>query len=196
MRNSRLFLTTTNNFNKFETLFYIPSNWSVVIFQNQKQISYLYMYSNSYYFYLPIPYYTNKLYYDKNVKTLLTNFIFKTNNHGIFWKNLNRVFYTFTAFCFKKLKFKGKGYYIFKNWRNTIALQFGYSHKMYIYSYFLSVKFISKTVVLLFGLSQINLSFVSFQLFNTRSYNIFTSKGIRFAKQIIYKKTGKISTYR
>jgi hypothetical protein len=29
-----------------------------------------------------------------------------------------------------------------------------------------------------------------------RPINIFTGKGIRFTKQIIYKKTGKVSSYR
>jgi hypothetical protein len=29
-----------------------------------------------------------------------------------------------------------------------------------------------------------------------RRMNIFTGRGVRFAKQIVYKKTGKVSAYR
>jgi ribosomal protein L6P/L9E len=97
---------------------------------------------------------------------------------------------------FNKLKFKGKGYYIFKNLRNTIAPRFGYSHRLYIYSYYVSVKFLSKTCILLFGLNKKDILQVSFELYYTRTCNIFTNRGIRFAKQIIYKKAGKISSYR
>jgi ribosomal protein L6P/L9E len=52
------------------------------------------------------------------------------------------------------MKFKGKGYYIYKNFRNTIAPQFGYSHRIYIYAFNIRVKFLSKTSILLFGLSK------------------------------------------
>jgi len=97
---------------------------------------------------------------------------------------------------FKKLKLKGKGYYIYKNFRNTIAPQFGYAHKRYIYSYLLFVKFLSKKSLILFGINKNDLLKISFELYYIRTYNIFTSKGIRFTKQIIYKKVGKISNYR
>ena len=97
---------------------------------------------------------------------------------------------------FNKLKFKGKGYYIYKNNRNTIALQFGYSHLLYLYSFFISIKFITKTTLLFFGVNYSQLLNISNNLYSIKKINIFTGKGIRFARQIIYRKTGKISSYR
>jgi len=32
--------------------------------------------------------------------------------------------------------------------------------------------------------------------YNIKKINIFTGKGIRFSRQILYRKTGKISSYR
>ena len=95
-----------------------------------------------------------------------------------------------------KLKFKGKGYYIYKNTRQTITPQFGHSHRFYLYSYFISVVFLSKTQVLLFGLLKSDLSIIGHAIRSMRSINIFTGRGVRFSRQIIYRKTGKVSSYR
>ena len=113
------------------------------------------------------------------------------------WSSMvNNLLYLLTSFFFIKLKFKGKGYYIYKNSRNTIAPQFGYYHRIYIYSFFNKVKFLSKTKVLLFGLVKSDILLASHKLKQKRSINIFTGRGVRFARQIIYKKTGKVSSYR
>lgn len=109
---------------------------------------------------------------------------------------MKNLFYSFNLFFFKKIKFKGKGYYIFKNNRNTLVFQFGYSHKINIYFYYLTIKFLTKTSIMIFGLNKNELTNSSYQFLNIKKINIFTSKGIRFAKQIVYKKPGKISTYR
>ena len=76
--------------------------------------------------------------------------------------------YQFHVKAILKLKFKGKGYYIYKNVRNTIAPQFGYSHRLYIYSFFISVKFLSKTSVLLFGFAKNDLLTVGYQIKRAR----------------------------
>jgi hypothetical protein len=36
----------------------------------------------------------------------------------------------------------------------------------------------------------------SYSLYRIKKINIFTGKGIRFSRQIIYRKTGKVSSYR
>ena len=85
---------------------------------------------------------------------------------------------------------------MYKNIRNTIALRFGFSHRVYTYAYFVSLVFLTKTSILVFGLNKYDIMTFSHKLFKIRPINIFTGRGIRFTRQIIYKKTGKISTYR
>ena len=97
---------------------------------------------------------------------------------------------------FLKIRFKGKGYYIYKNYRNTIAPQFGFAHRVYVYAQAASVKFLSKTKVLIFGLSKNDILEVGHCLKAVRPINIFTGRGVRFARQVIYRKTGKVSSYR
>lgn len=106
------------------------------------------------------------------------------------------IFYSFSKIFFRKLKFRGKGYYIYKNNRNTIAMQFGYSHRVRLYSFFIIVKFITKTSILLFGINKLNIYKKSYELFNFKPMNIFTGRGMRFTRQIVYKKIGKVSSYR
>ena len=101
-----------------------------------------------------------------------------------------------SSIFFLKLKFKGKGYYVYKNLRNTIAPQFGYAHRIYVYAFNISVKFLSKTSILLFGLSKSDLLTVGQNFKSKKPINIFTGRGVRFSRQIIYKKTGKVSSYR
>lgn len=102
----------------------------------------------------------------------------------------------FNRLFFLKIRFKGKGYYIYKNYRNTVAPQFGYAHRVYVYAQAVSVKFLSKTKVLLFGLSKRDILAVGYNLKVVKPINIFTGRGVRFARQIIYRKTGKVSSYR
>lgn len=111
-------------------------------------------------------------------------------------KFITTLFNRFSLPFFLKVRFKGKGYYVYKNYRNTIAPQFGYAHRVYIYAQATSVRFLSKTKVLLFGLCARDVYAVGYSLKKVKPINIFTGRGVRFARQVIYKKTGKVSSYR
>jgi ribosomal protein L6P/L9E len=154
------------------------------------------MYNLNYFFILPFFKKFLCFNYDNSINVIVLSFYFKNNFFSLFWSYFKILFFSFSKIFFKKLKFKGKGYYIYKNIRNTIALQFGYSHMMYIYSFFVTVKFITKTTILMFGTNYTSILKKSYSLFNIKKINIFTGKGIRFSRQIIYKKTGKVSSYR
>ena len=176
---------------------YIPGRWSCIIFKNLEKNFYLfYLHSVEYYFKFAIPSTCTSIFYCTSTSTVtLSNKNFK--NMSTVWQNaVNLILYLFSSFLFVKLKFKGKGYYIYKNYRNTITPQFGYYHRIYIYSFFNKVKFLSKTKILLFGLVKQDILLSAGQIKNKRSINIFTGRGVRFARQIIYKKTGKVSSYR
>ncbi len=183
------------NFKKIN--FYIPFTWNFILLKkNLSNFSYIYLYSFSYFFFLPV---LNKfllIKFDPQTNVISFNFYFQNNFYLLFWNIFKTIFYSFSKVFFKKLKFKGKGYYIYKNFRNTIAMQFGYSHLKYLYSFFVNVKFLTKTTILIFGLNKIDIYKISFKLFNIKKINIFTGKGIRFSRQIIYRKTGKVSSYR
>jgi len=134
--------------------------------------------------------------YDINTDVIKLHTLYVSSYFTLFIKVLKYLFRVVNVPVFIKLKFKGKGYYLYKNLRNTITPQFNYAHVLYVYSPFISVKFLSKTSVLLFGFIISDLLLTSFSIKNMRKINIFTGRGVRFSKQIIYKKTGKVSSYR
>lgn len=158
--------------------------------------SVIFFYSNIYFFYLPINNFFVSFKHSKTSSTVSFFYFYKTNFFFTFLSYFKKCFYAFSKIFFKKLKFKGKGYYIYKNKRNTIALQFGYSHIKRLFFFYNIVKFLSKTSIVIFGLDPLLISKSSIILQRTRSINIFTGKGVRFNRQIIYRKTGKISNYR
>lgn len=131
-----------------------------------------------------------------NTSSFIIHSLYINNNYRVFLNSLDSVLTSFYKPFFKKIKFKGKGYYIYKNKRNTITPQFGYSHRLYLYSYFSSVKFLSKTTVFVFGLLKRDTVKTSYGIKSMRPINIFTGRGVRFSREVIYKKVGKVSSYR
>ena len=176
-------------------LVYVPNSLNLIMLENSN-IKWILMYNSNYQFVLPIisKYSLVYLSYNKDVLKIDS----KLNNafYPTFLSHYNNILHTFYKPTFKKIKFRGKGYYIYKNIRNTIAPQFGYSHRIYIYSYFNHVKFIGKTKIIIFGLIKNDLIQASLNLKSKRPINIFTGRGVRFARQIVYKKQGKVSSYR
>lgn len=181
------------------THLYIPSNWKILILSNKSKLKnhrILYLYNSYYYFKVILPSQNTTFNFDNCSRTLVTYSLWKFNFFDFYFNSLTSLFKTFIQVFFKKLKIKGKGYYIYKNYRNTLTHQLGHSHRIYIYSYFTYVKFLSKTSVLFFGLSKKDLINRGSLLRSSKYINIFTGRGVRFSRQVIYKKTGKVSSYR
>lgn len=178
---------------------YIPSNWKILVLSNRSELknyNILYLYNPYYYFKVILPSQNTTFNFDNYSRTLVTYSLWKFNFFDFYFNSLTSLFTVFTQIFFKKLKIKGKGYYIYKNYRNTLTHQLGHSHRIYIYSYFTYVKFLSKTSVLFFGLSKNDLISQGSLLRASKYINIFTGRGVRFSRQVIYKKTGKVSSYR
>jgi ribosomal protein L6P/L9E len=179
--------------------FHIPANWHVVALQMKLLIhnpNIFYLTSTTYFFKVIVPSHQLKWWYDLQTNTILFSIPKSSNFFNMYWKLLQALLYSFNNFYFLKLKFKGKGYYLYKNIRNTITPQFGHSHRIYIYSFAITVKFLSKTSVMFFGLSKKDVLKTGYQLRKSRSVNLFTGRGVRFNRQILYRKTGKVSTHR
>lgn len=178
---------------------YIPNHWSVFLLGSKTKstnLKLIYLTSTRYYF--KIPYILNLMSFEFDIHTSSINITLLTKTHYVYLylKQLQILLFTFSQVQFTRMKFRGKGYYIYKTLRNTIAPNFGYAHRVYVYAYFVSLKFLSKTAIILFGLTKTDLFTVGHNFKITRPINIFTGRGVRFSRQIVYKKTGKVSSYR
>jgi len=181
--------------NYFQLFFYLPGNWDFLLL-TKSNLKTTYIYNSVYFFRFPIPYPSTKVNFNKNTSIIAIENLYPNNFYKLYWIFLNSVFSSLNKPFFLKLKFKGKGYYIYKNKRNTITPQFGYAHRIYLYAYYVTVKFLSKTSILVFGFSKKDVYMVSNSIKSMRPINIFTGRGVRFSREIIYRKQGKVSSYR
>ena len=183
--------------NKQTFYVYKPSGWDALVVNSRSTNARVIFFSSpNYYFKLGIPFNIPRILFDSNASVFILHTTYINNNYRLFLGQIDLVFSAFYRPYFRKIKFKGKGYYIYKNKRNTITPQFGYSHRLYLYSYFVSVRFLSKTSIFLFGLSKTDVITISLGIKAMRPINIFTGRGVRFSREIIYKKVGKVSSYR
>ena len=184
-----------NNYTNF--YLHIPYKWNFLfLISSCKNFLFFIFFSKDYIFKFKIKNIKYKLFFDKNTNLLKLSLLYFNNFNKIYWNFLTLIFSSIYKPFFKKIKFKGKGYYIFKTLKNTITFQFGYSHRLYLYSYFSSVVFLTKTVILVFGLLKNDVLKTSYNIIKVKKLNIYTGRGIRFSKQIIYKKSGKVSSYK
>jgi hypothetical protein len=177
----------------------VPKHWSLVILSPKKtNILYqtFFLYSDSYFFkvgFMGLPY---TLTTNRSTQSVQLDYFYSSHLITIYFKILKLVFLLFAVPYFLKLKFRGKGYYIYKNRRNTVTPQMGFAHRIYVYAFSIIVWFRMKTKIMLFGLSKQDILRIGFKIRAIRPIKIFTGRGIRFTKQILYRKVGKVCTYR
>jgi ribosomal protein L6P/L9E len=175
----------------------VPSSFSVsYVLCSKANQGYLCLYNNVFKLSVPIPTSYLKLSFEKTSGSLSFKSYLSNIYHKQYVKQINALLSSFHSIFFKKLKFKGKGYYIYKNARNTVAPQFGYSHRVYVYSWFTNIKFLGKTSLVIFGLKSTDIKLPTSLIKSFRPINIFTGRGVRFSREIVYSKPGKVSSYR
>ena len=151
--------------------------------QNKININF---YNNNYIYKIKL---TNKIFINNNICV--------TNENKILYVNLiQNIIDKFKKIKFKKIKFEGKGYYLYKNFRNTLAPKFGFAHRLYNYNYNIWIKVLSKTKLLFYNYNKEDLNSVSHSLRLLRPRNVFTGRGVRFARSERLKKRGKVSSFR
>lgn len=189
--------TIFDSSHKWLFVFYIPPMWDAFFVKTGCNSSTTVMlFSDVYRFTFFFDNSISKLKYDTNASSILFWSTFSNSASSKYLVKFREVLFSFSRPVFKKVKFKGKGYYLYKNFRNTITPQFGYAHRIYFYSYFASVKFLSKTSVFIFGLVNKDICDAAHGIKIMRPINIFTGRGVRFSRQTIYRKVGKVSSYR
>jgi hypothetical protein len=160
---SNLSIFSKQKRNNYQFSYLLPWDWHLFVLVNTKiNTNYIVFYSKTYFTKLPVLLH-NKINlsfdYQTNQLTINSQFI---NNFIILYQTLFSVFYkALLKPFFIKLKFKGKGYYIYKNYRNTVTPQFGYSHRYYLYTFFTHIVFLSKTSLISFGLNLSDINLVS-----------------------------------
>jgi len=165
-----------------------------VIKKNNKFIIYTY---NTFFFYqLAQPLDCCLLKIDEETKS----FTFKTKTSQTFiklYQNLLHIFFfSWDSYFFEKIKFKGKGYRIaFQRKKKMMTFYFGHSHDtIFIFRWVLIKKPHKYKFVILKNNIQV-LKRLNKQILHIKPLNIYTKRGLRNFRQIIYKRKGKKSSY-
>lgn len=130
---------------------------------------------------------SNSLILQNNVANYLNTKI--DNFISNFLKSWNKYF-------FNKIKFKGKGFRIkfFKKIK-LIKFYFGRSHKTFMLLKKIKRKKINKYKFILLSINNNKLKEISKKIIGIKNINLYTMRGLRFSKQIIFKRKGKKGTY-
>lgn len=188
----------------------VPAYTSNLVILKTLSKYYIYIYNKNFYFISTINNNCFNIYIDSVTLSLnlriknphnfpilkIAHFHNKQSNRIISTK-LSSIINSWDIYYFIKIKFKGKVYKLTKLPKNNLKLSFGRCHKnlMVVRSLFLKKKKKIKTKCLLFGVNKSSLNISKQLLTNVRPINMFTQRGLRLSRQIVYRKIGKKSSY-
>lgn len=117
------------------------------------------------------------------------------------FKSLNCFIFSWVSFISKKIKFKHKGAWIstINSKTKLLILNFRLAHLAYLFNQSAMLrrrkKHFSFHTLLCLGYNTQNLMLLSRTIYNFFRLNKFTFRGIKFSRQRLIKKEGKISKY-
>jgi len=149
---------------------------------------------------------------EKTIKTYINNIInslqidaennmLNINHVGVIdtnkWSNvLNNLLFAFNHYFFKKIKFKGKGFRLkIKKQKKICKFLFGHSHTMLTYIKNIKIQKCTKYKFNLKSVNKINLQLLISNIIGVRPNNVYTNRGIREGRQIIFRRKGKKGSY-
>lgn len=135
-----------------------------------------------------------------NIDSETKSFSFETTNEKTFtklYKNLLEVFFfSWDSYFFEKIKFKGKGYRIaFKKKKKMMTFYFGHSHDTIFIFRWVLVKKPHKYKFIILNNNVKTLKILNRQILKIKPLNVYTKRGLRNFRQVIYKRKGKKSSY-
>ena len=111
---------------------------------------------------------------------------------------INKNIFIFENIFFNKIKFKGKGFRVrFKKNKKILKFTFGHSHINYIFinNTKTKIKRLGKYKYIFKNKNNLKINLFLKKICEIKPINMYTKRGIRVGRQIVYKKKGKKSTY-
>lgn len=156
-------------------------NYKFTFFRN-KLNTYLYIYNERYFLLI-------KFSKKSNLSIKNTNTVAINNAYADLFVKMDNFLKQFHKSEYKKIKFTGKGYKIKKNTNKSIILLFNRAHITTIWWRNVNILKLKKYKMYV-KYTKYNKEIVD-KILGVRIVNIFTKKGLRLARQILYKKKGK-----
>lgn len=164
-------------------------NFNRSIFRENRNL-YVYLYSNYMFSILKISESSRVYILDNNCVGIETTEVFISQKNSVKIENSILDFLAQLQFYKNfKIKFSGKGYKLKKTSKNSSNLMFNRAHITYVWWRHINAKKLRKYKLYLYGLRAGLM--VSRAIVGVRSVNIFTKRGLRVSRQLLYKKKGK-----
>jgi ribosomal protein L6P/L9E len=134
--------------------------------------------------------------YDASTKNVLINGLGANIILKFLEKMLNNLVFAFNRLWHVKIKFAGKGFKI-KRRRKTKSIKFFfyYSHINVVVLKKSKIKQRKKNKFIIKSWRPYNTILASKLITSIKNLNVYTKRGIRVSKQLVFKKTGKKSNY-
>ena len=151
-----------------------------------------YCYNKTYYY----KFSAKHFYFDEETNSAVISFKTKIECTSFFTNFFKKFIKSVDCYFFLKIKFKGKGYKIkFFKKKKIMKFYFGRSHLTYVRYKRIILK---KNLKYKFVLKSNNLEFLKkagSTTLSVKPINIFTLRGLRIGRSIIYKRKGKKGSY-
>lgn len=175
-----------------KTIFSLNGGLNTYIWKNNQNLNCISLYDK--YYIGSTNQFNVKFYIDKTTNSTCNL------NRSVSEKDINFIylnfFYSFNFFFFRKFKFIGKGYKIKKTKnKKSFKLFFGYSHKIFLMPSGLQLRKLTKYKLFLLTNTRLKEKLTSPIIQHIRKLNLFTKRGLRATRQIVFKRPGKKSTY-
>jgi len=170
--------------NDLNFIFLKKNNYKYIIIYNKLNNTYI-----KYKFNLNV-----SIHFFKNLRYIIIKLNYLTLDNNNLNLLLNKQIKSINFYFVKKIVFFGKGFKIKKLKNETIRLFFNKSHINFIKWNNMLVKKLKKTKILICSSNFKYIDSSARTVVNCRKLNIFTKKGLRLSRQLIYKKVGKKTT--
>ena len=173
----------------------LPPNINVTMLEKKTSTT-LYIYNKTCFYKISTSEGTQQIFLDKETNTI-SFLTFKKNPYTKLYTNLLHNFlFSLNYYFFTKIKFTGKGYRMaFRRKKKIIHFYFGHSHNTIILFRTVLLKKPHKYKFLIFTNSKKKIALLNKMILNIKPINIFTKRGLRNSRQIIFKRTGKKAGY-
>jgi ribosomal protein L6P/L9E len=163
---------------------FIPNKVNFLVLNN-KNTNILYIYNNENY--LIIKTTNNNIFFNKSLNLIK---FYKIEKNETTENCINKFLFSWNNFFFKKITFNGKGFKLKKKLQNLIFF-FNHSHVTLFIPINVYLKKIQKSKVMIFYKNFRNYTSFLKKIITIRKINIYTKRGLRFSRQLVYKRKGK-----
>lgn len=177
-------------------MLFIPHTYNIILFKSNNNFK-LELYNLKKKIKFPIHKKIN-FFVDKNTNCITFKKDFLEKNVNLSLQKFSKLFLNINSTFFNKIKFKGKGFRVrFKKKSETLKFTFGHSHINYLFinNKTIKIKRLGKYKYTFKCNNNIKMNIILKKICNIKPINMYTKRGIRKGRQIIFKRKGKKSTY-